>query len=239
MYAETTTIAYVHNDHGIPVGRITMQDDHDAPCTYEGPHDYSPALADGITVRAVWVGRNNDESWYMTPNDSDHDEAWRRIREGENAEGIGQYIRTTDEVVELFTRYMRVFHPLVPVIGQWVTTGYSQGDTVRLIAWADKVPTDGPAYQWASVMHERCRESLEFIGEFARGQFVSIAYDAMTTDHMEVDGDEVTMEVSWYTEDSVGSVHYSDEFNPGPEALRVARDMLSIPAEWEIVPVGA
>lgn len=239
MYADTTTIAYVNNAAGIPVGRITMQDDWDAPCSYEGPHEYAPALTDGVTVRAVWVGHGTDPDWYETGDHSRHDEAWRRIREGENAEGIGEYIRTDDEAVELFTRYMRVFHPLVPVIDRWVTTGYSQGDSVRLIAWADRRPTDGPAYQWASLMHSQCEGALDFIGEFARGQFVSIAYESMTTDHMEVDGDRVTMEVSWCEEDRVGGVHYAEEFNPAPEALRVARHSLSIPAEWEIGPLRA
>ncbi|WP_029090046.1 hypothetical protein [Brevibacterium album] len=237
MTADATTIAYVHNTEDIPVGRITMQDDHDAPCTYEGPHDYAPGASEGVTVRAVYLPSTVRDGYYETPDSSDHDDSWSRIREGENAEGIGQYLRTGDEAVELFTRYMRVFHPLVPVVERWVQTGYSQGDTVRLIAWADERPTSGPVYQRAAAMHERCEHVLDYIGQFARGQFVSVAYEEMSADSARISdsGDEVTLEVSWTEADRMSGVMYEAEFNPAPEALEYAMS-LDLPDGCVIAP---
>jgi hypothetical protein len=237
MTADATIIAYVHNAESVPVGRITMQDDLDAPSTYEGPHDYAPAISEGVTVRPVALPRNVRDGYYETQDSSDHDDAWNRIREGENAEGIRQYLRTDDEDVELFTRYMRVFHPLVPVVERWVQTGYSQGDRVRLIAWADERPTSGPAYQRAAAMHERCEHVLDYIGQFARGQFVSVAYEEMSADSVQISdgGDEVTLEVSWTEVDRIGGVMYEAEFNPAPEAFEHAGN-LSLPHGCVIAP---
>lgn len=228
------TIAYTYTETGALAGRFVMDDDHDAPSTYEGPHDFFPALSEGrVTVRAVWTGRNVRDDYYETPGRSALDAAWERIREGENAEGIGQYLRTDDEAVELFTRYLRVFHPLVAVHDAWVTTGYSQGDTVRLIGWSDNARA---TYLEAAQDHELIGKVFEFIGEFARGQFVSVAYESASMSSVSVDGDELTAQVEWMEEDRISSVHYSDEFNPGPEALRVAVDCLSIPDGLVIMP---
>ena len=228
------TIAYAYTETGALAGRFVMDDDHEAPSVYEGPHDYFPALTEGrVTVRAMWIGRNVREDYYETPGRSALDAAWERIREGENAEGIGEYLRTDDEAVELFTRYLRVFHPLVAVREAWITTGYSQGDTVRLIGWSD---SERATYMEAAQDHELIGSVFDFIGEFARGQFVSVAYESASMSNASVDGDELTAQVEWMEEDRISSVHYSEEFNAGPEALRVAVDCLSIPDDLVIMP---
>ena len=228
------TIAYAYTETGALAGRFVMGDDHDAPHTYEGPHDYFPALADGrVTVRAMWIGRTAREDYYETPGTSALDAAWERIREGENAEGIGEYLRTDDEAVELFTRYLRVFHPLVAVREAWVTTSYCQGDAVWLIGWSDGARA---TYLEAAQDHELIGKVFDFIGEFARGQFVSVAYESASMSSISVDGDELTARVEWQEVDRIGGVHYADEFNAGPEALRVAVDCLSIPDDLVIMP---
>lgn len=226
------TIAYAYTETGGLAGRFVMEDDHDAPHTYEGPHDFFPALSEGrVTVRAMWTGRDVRDDYYDTPGQSALDAAWERIREGENAEGIGQYLRTDDEAVELFTRYLRVFHPLVAVRSGWVITGYSQGDSVRLIAWGNKRST----YLEATQDHELIESVFRFIGEFARGQFVSVAYESASMSSISVDGDELTAQVEWQEVDRIGGVHYSDEFNPAPTALGVATDCLSIPDDLVVI----
>lgn len=233
--AEQTVIAYVHADNGTLAGRVVMEDDHDAPCAYEGPHEYFPALTDGrVVIRTVWANRNTCAEWYEAGDGGQLDAAWERIREGENAEGVGQYIRTDDEDVELFTRYLRVFHPTVAVRESWVTTGYSQGDTVRLIGWSEVARA---TYLEAAADHELIGQAFDFIGEFARGQFVSIAYESAELEDVTVDGDGLTARVEWTEEDRIGGVHYSEEFSPAPEALRVAAHDLEIPGGCTITAV--
>lgn len=228
------TIAYAYTETGGLAGRFVMEDDHDAPHTYEGPHDFFPALSEGrVTVRMVgWPGGDVLSEYYETPDGSVLDATWERIHEGENAEGIGQYIRTDDEAVELFTRYLRVFHPLVAVREAWVTTGYSQGDTVRLVGWSEGTRA---TYLEAAQDHELIGKVFDFIGEFARGQFVSVAYESASMSSISVDGDELTAQVEWQEVDRIGGVHYSDEFNPAPTALGVATDCLSIPDDLVVI----
>lgn len=220
MYDGTpSTIAYLHSKtDGRILGRVRIEDDHDAPCTYEGPHEYyEVASAYNIAVRVGWSGAGVRDDWYEndeTTGDDRISEAWDRFAEE---------AATMSERVDLFLRYMRTFHPLTPVVDQWIQTGYSQGDSVRLIGWAVRSPKNvnnrRNAYQWATDMHENIVQALEFIGGYARGQFVSATYEEAILYEIEVDDNTLTAEIEWLKVNQMGGIYYSEEFEPVPVVL--------------------
>lgn len=222
-----TTIAHVFNNtNDMLVGRVRAKDDIDSPPMYEGPHDYFQP-GDDVTVRVISVNHSTRSDWFETKNSSAHDAAWERIHEGENAEGIGEYLRTDDEAVELFTRYMKIFHPMVPVVTKWIQTGYSQGDSAYLIAWADKQETDTlPAYKSAAYLHDQCIDMLDFIEKFALNQFAVAVYEEPIISAMSISEDEESAEIEivWSEVDRMHSIFYSEEFHPEDEVLRVVGD---------------
>lgn len=218
MNEAPTTIALVKDEHGMPVGRIRIEPDYDGGA---GMNMEEQIGGCGVTIAPVWVGRGIDVDFYQVGHDSKFLSVLERFGD--------EYNRNGDELVEIFTRYMRIFHPLVPVVDEWITTGYSQGDSVRVLAWAertaDDVGTSTPGYQWATRMHEAIEEQfLPTLGAHARNQYVTTTYETMSVDQIIVEDEEnIALTVNWEQQDCLGGTMYLEEFNPNETAILTAK----------------
>lgn len=223
MNEAPTTIALVKDEHGMPVGRIRIEPDYDGGA---GMNMEEQIGGCGVTIAPVWVSRNTDEGFYQVGHDSRFLSALKRF---DDEFGYGGTSWEFGGSVEVFTRYMRIFHPLVPVVDQWIDTGYSQGVLVRVLAWAertaDDVSTSTPGYQWATRMHEAIEEQfLPTLGAHARNQYVTTTYETMSVDQIIVEDEEnIALTVTWEKQESIGGTMYLEEFNPNPTAIDTAK----------------
>lgn len=223
MNETPTTVALVKDEHGMPVGRILVEPDYDGG---EGMNMNALIGGRGVTIAPVWVSRNTDEGFYQVGHDSRFLSALERFTEefgyGTSWEFGGS--------AEIFQRYMRIFHPLVPVIDQWINTGYSQGDSVRVLAWAephknDVSRYDETAYHRAARMHKAIEEQfLPMLGAHARNQYITTIYETMSVDQVIVEDEEnIALTVNWEQQDCIGGTMYLKEFDPNGTAIETAR----------------
>lgn len=216
---ETTTIAHTFHTNGMLAGRIVREDDYMYDHLYDSVDIFLQLSVRGIYTRVYWNNQVSEDFYHSGHGDSRISVAWDRYLDENTGEGAR----------ELFTRYMRAFHPLTPFYTEVVTTGYSQGDNVGLVLWAepesDSTSDNYPRYMWAADMHHVLRTTAEQIGAFTRGQFLSVTYETAVFSDVLVGEDEASVsgEIMWEVSDTVSGVFYTEEFEPDAEALETAK----------------
>ena len=139
--AEREIVGYAYNANGFPTHAASIIPDPEPLITEEGfAARFSNAgmKASIRVIREPWLAHLRDE-YYELKRETRMEEAWERFSEEFR----------TDDAVELFIRYARIFHPRAVVYHKTLRTGYSQGDWVELILWleADEIDRQWTAYQ--------------------------------------------------------------------------------------------
>lgn len=189
---EPTVFAEVINSGGEVVGRAVIEDGSRMGCIYSGVTDYCDMA--GIGARVVDAGYDVLESFYETGDD--------RI-----AEALERYIADAWDALDVWERYVRVFHPSVAAEVVTLRTGYSQGDWVEVAVWSD-----------GSVPCARIDDYVKVAEALGRGQFATVMLD--------IDDDALPADLAWPGLNSVVGVLYLSEFEPWDVAMECADDML-------------
>lgn len=226
MNENMEAIAHVKNESGMIVGRIRIEPDNDGGADMTMDELLGNC---GVTIAPVRVGRGVDIEFYQVGHEGRFLSALERFDEE-----FGYSTSREDGAVEIFQRYMRIFHPLTPVVDQWITTGYSQGDSVRVLAWAEphknnEMPNE-TGYQWAARMHKAVEtDFLTMLGAHARGQYITTVYETMSVDQVIIEDEEnIALTVTWDEQDSIGGTMYLEEFAPNATAIETAKDCFEL-----------
>lgn len=216
--SDCTTISRIFDKNNMIVGRIRIEDDFDAVDMHGSVDNFLMLSCADISVRTYWNNQIS-EDFYNSGGDSQISEAWDRF--------CDEYVES--EAVEIFKRYMKIFHPMVPLHVESVNTGYSQGDFVGLVLWAehsdknDWKRNDGPMFVWSANMLELLKDTASNIGSFVRGQFVSAHLEEPMVVDMDLSEDEesMTADLVWTEVDSSYGIFYTKEFDPSAEVIEI------------------
>lgn len=138
---ELEVIDWKHDERGIPTHVVGLTQDPDPSILMEGPAEQIRMAGFKANMRPVSLPRNTREDHYTLKNDDRLSEAWGAYSEGRDY-GCG-YTYDGDELVEVFERYVRVFHPGAVTYHANIATGCSQGDWAELMLWMDADAVEG------------------------------------------------------------------------------------------------
>ena len=222
---ESTLIAYVKDNNGIPVGRIRAEDDIDGGEVWHPNETFGKSY--GLSIRTISTHHNAVSDLYYDGGDTGIRYAYERFVSD------GEFDR--EDGIDTFFRYMRIFHPLVPVIYASYTTGYCQGDSEEVIMWTEptkesRTETESPIYVWATEQRKMMESHADVLAAHYRGQYITTIYEEMgVIEATHEDESNISLVVDWDERDSIGGTLYLDEFSPEKDALEVARDYFELP----------
>ena len=229
---ESTLIAYVKDNNGVPVGRIRAEDDINGGEAWHPNEMFGKNY--GLSIRTVSTRHNAVSDLYHTRGN-------RRISHAyEQFVSDGEFDR--EEGVDTFLRYMRIFHPLVPVIHASYTTGYCQGDSEEVIMWTEptsesRTETESPVYVWATEQRKMMESHADVLAAHYRGQYITTIYEEMSViEATHEDDSNISLVVDWWERNRVGGTLYLEEFSPEKDALEVAKDYFTFPQGTTIHP---
>ena len=229
---ESTLIAYVKDNNGIPVGRIRAEDDIDGGEVWHPNETFGKSY--GLSIRTISTHHNAVSDLYHTRGNRRISYAYERFVSD------GEFDR--EDGIDTFFRYMRIFHPLVPVIYASYTTGYCQGDSEEVIMWTEptkesRTETESPIYVWATEQRKMMESHADVLAAHYRGQYITTIYEEAEYSGVTYDdSDKLTAEVDWWERNSIGGTLYLEEFSPEKDALEVAKDYFTFPQGTTIHP---